>query len=438
MALAIGRGGRWVNWGGNQACTPAVVERPASEDEIVAIVQRAADSGRRVKVVGAGHSFTDIACTDGVMISLERCDRVLAVDTEARQVTVDAGITIERLGDELARLGLAQPNLGDIGYQSIAGAISTSTHGTGIKLGNLASQVCALSMVLADGSVLHCAPERDTETFRAAQVGLGALGILSTVTLQCVPAFNLLAVEEPGSFDATLAELDALAAANEHFEFYWLPHTERVIRLLNNRTDAPARPKGKVGGWLDDVLLENHAFGLLCRLGRVRPGWIPTLNRLEARLLSDAKFSDRSDRVFTNPRLVRFVEMEYALPREALADAVRAVRALIESRGFQVSFPVEVRVGASDDITLSTAHGRETGYVAVHMFRGTAYDEYFGEVEAIMNGHDGRPHWGKMHYQTAQTLRPRYPGWDSFIAVRERLDPGRLFGNAYLERVLGA
>jgi L-gulonolactone oxidase len=435
-AAGSGSGWSFKNWGGNQACTPLSLERPSSEDELVALVHRAAAAGERVKVVGAGHSFTDIACTDGRMVSLDGYDHFLEVDTRAATVKVEGGITIAALGQALAEVGLAQPNLGDVAYQSIAGAISTATHGTGGRLGNISTQVKALSLVTADG-VLECSAEDNADVFQAARVGLGALGVISTVTLQCVPAFTLRSIQAPRQLDEVLDAVEDLVAANDHFEFFWIPHSDRVLAITNNRTDAPAHPPGKVSAYFNDIVMENHAFGLLQRLGRANTTWIPALGRVTGRLLNARDVADVSHRVFANQRLVRFVEMEYALPRPALAAAVRDVRSMIDRQGLRISFPVEVRIAAADDIWLSTASGRDTGYIAVHVFQGLPFDRYFREVEAIMNGYEGRPHWGKMHYQTAETLRPRYPHWADFIGVRDRLDPEGRFSNAYLDRVLG-
>jgi L-gulono-1,4-lactone dehydrogenase len=425
------------NWGGNQRCSPLALHKPSTEDELVALVQAAADAGEHVKVVGAGHSFTDIACTDGHMISLDNYRRVLEVDIAAATIKVQAGITIHDLGEVLAGQGLAQPNLGDIAYQSIAGAISTATHGTGQRLGNIATQVKALSLVTADGSIVDCSAEKNANVFNAARVGLGALGVISTVTLQCVPAFVLRSVQKPRVLDEVLEQIDELTSDNQHFEFFWIPHSDRVLAIANNPMDSPPNPPGPISAYFNDMLLENHAFGLLQRLGRANPRWIPPLGRFTASLLSSRTVVDSSRRVFANERLVRFVEMEYALPREVLAPAVREVRSMIDAKGLRISFPIEVRVAAGDDIWLSTASGRDTCYVAVHVFQGLPFDGYFHEVEAIMNGFNGRPHWGKMHYHSAATLRPRYAHWDDFIDVRNRLDPDGRFSNAYLDRVLG-
>jgi L-gulono-1,4-lactone dehydrogenase len=429
---------RWTNWAGTATCAPAAIEWPSGEEEISRAVRAAAEAGRRVRVAGTGHSFTDLCCTDGTLLRLDRCDRVLEVDAERRLVTVEGGITIARLSEELDRHGLALPNLGDVAYQTISGAISTATHGTGEQRYNIPCQVAGLSLVLGDGRVLRCSPEQDPEAFESARVGLGALGVISTVTLRCEPAFNLRSVQRPRDVDEVLEAFDELAAANEHFELFWFPHTRVAQTIRNNRTDEPARPSGRLGAWVDDILLENHVFGLVQRLGHRNPAWIPPLGRLAARAMGSSEVVDRSHRIFANERLVRFAEMEYAIPRRHVVPAVRAVRSMIERRGLRISFPIEVRVLGGDDIPLSTAYGRDTAYVAVHVYWRLPYEPYFREVEAIMRDLEGRPHWGKLHFQDAASLRPRYPLWGRFAAVRDRLDPDRRFTNAYLERVLGS
>jgi L-gulonolactone oxidase len=297
-----------------------------------------------------------------------------------------------------------------------------------------------MRLVTGDGSVLEAtAPDcgdENPDLFAAARVGLGALGLVSTVTLQCVPAFRLHAVEEPVPVDDVLAELDELVAEHDHFEFYWVPHTRWALTKRNRRTDEPPRPRPRVREWVDDMALANYAFGALCRVGRVRPSLIPRLAKVIPST-GRVDYVDRSDRVFTSPRTVRFWEMEYGIPREALLEALGRIRRLVDETGMQLSFPVEVRVVAPDDIPLSTAFGRDTGYIAVHVYRGTPYDTYFSGVERIMDSYGGRPHWGKLHFQRAETLAPKYPRWDDFQKVRARVDPERRFANPYLDRVLG-
>jgi L-gulono-1,4-lactone dehydrogenase len=426
----------WRNWAGNQVAHPRAVHQPSSEDELSAIVKRAGADAATVKVVGRGHSFTDIACTDGHLVDLARYTRVIDVDVDTQRVTVEAGIPLERLNLELEARGLALPNLGDIAYQTVAGATQTGTHGTGARLGGLATQIVGMRLVLADGSVLDCSADEHADVFAVARVGLGALGIVSQVTLQCVPAFHLHAIERPMRVDAVVEELDELVAANDHFEFFWVPHTGWALTKANNRTDVPLSPRGRFAYWRDKQLLENHAFGLVCRVGRRRPAWIPRLARaLPAS--GTTEYVEPSYRVFASPRRVRFLEMEYAIPREACAPALRAVRQLVDDAGLLLNFPVEVRFTAPDDIALSTAFGRQSAYLAVHVFQGMDEERYFRGVERIMDDHDGRPHWGKLHFQTADTLAGRYTEWDRFLALRDRLDPERRFANGYTRRVLG-
>jgi L-gulonolactone oxidase len=234
-----------------------------------------------------------------------------------------------------------------------------------------------------------------------------------------------------------LAGFEELVAANEHFEFYVFPHCATALTRTNNRTGSPPQPRSRPRAYVEDVLLINRAFEAFCRLGRRFPSYIPQINRLVTRLAGGSRRTDRSDRIFTSPRLVRFTEMEYALPRARTITGLRCVLELIEEHGFAVPFPIEVRTVAADDALLSTAHGRDSGYIAVHMFEGMEWEPYFRAVEAALSELGGRPHWGKRHFQTAASLRPRYPEWDRFQTVRARLDPDGRFQNAYTRRVLG-
>ncbi|HVL91452.1 MAG TPA: D-arabinono-1,4-lactone oxidase [Actinomycetota bacterium] len=428
----------WGNWAGTASCRPARIVAPESDDELAWLLAEAFARGERVKIVGSGHSFTDAACTNEIMIRSDRLTRVLDVDRAARRVTVQPGITIHALAERLAAEGLAFRNLGDIGEQTIGGAIATATHGTGARSGTLSSQVSTIEMLAVDGRRVRCAPGSDGDLLAAARVSLGALGAMIAITLDVEEAYTLHAVEETMPLKAVLRSLESLADDNDHFELFWFPHTERALTKRNNRIDAPPRPRPRTRQWLDQELVANTLFGAVCRVGRARETLIPPMARLAGRLLPRTEHSDRSDRIFTSPRRVRFAELEYAIPRPFAADALRAVRALIERRGYRISFPVELRfTAADDDAFLSPAAGRPTAYLAVHVFQGMPYEAIFRDVEALMAGFDGRPHWGKIHFLAAEDLAGRYPGWDAFAAVRKRLDPGGLFRNDYLDRVLG-
>jgi L-gulono-1,4-lactone dehydrogenase len=418
----------WTNWARDQRCAPERIERPAGEAELAAVVAGAS----RVKVAGAGHSFTDIACTDGVMVDLRGMNRLLAV--EGAEVTVEAGITIRELGPLLAERGLALENQGDVDPQTLAGAICTATHGTGVRFGNVSSQVVRLRLVTARGEVVEL---REGDELLAGRVSLGALGAISAVTLRCVPAFTIHRVDEPQPLDEVLARFDEHVDSNDHFELFVFPYTRTALTLTSERTGREPRPPRAWESFVRDVLLENAALELACRLGRRFPAAIPQINRRVAGAVGRAEHLDASYRVYANRRTVRFTEMEYGIPREHVGEALRRVLGLVERRRLPVGFPVEVRVVAPDDALLSTAADRPTGYIAVHQYRGMEFESYFRGVEAIMDEYGGRPHWGKRHYQSAATLRSRYPGWDRFQAVRDRLDPERKFENEYLRRVLG-
>ena len=428
----------WVNWAGDQSCRPVRIVRPSGRHELAEVLASAAAAGERVRVAGSGHSFTEAALTAGTMVRLEALSGVLDADRDSGLVRVGGGTVLAELNEELARLGLAMENLGDIDRQTIAGAISTGTHGTGARLRNISAQVEGMELVLGDGSVRHLSVATDPELLRATRVGVGALGAISAVTLRCVPAFDLLRVDSPHPREEVLDSFQERADAHEHFELFTFPYADSALVLERNRLEGPPRPRGRGAAYLNDVVLENWALEALAATGKAIPRLIPALSRLAGRLASGSRTSDRSDRVFANERRVRFTEMEYALPREHGPEAARRVVEWVRANRYPVFFPIEMRVSAADDASLSPAHERDTAYVAVHQYRGMEWRPYFEAVEAIMDSYGGRPHWGKRHFQTAATLAPRYPAWDEFQHARDALDPQRVFANEYTDRVLGS
>ncbi|MBI0299115.1 FAD-binding protein [Streptomyces sp. PRKS01-29] len=427
----------WRNWAGNVTARPARIVAPSSTQELAEVVRRAAAEGLKVKAVGTGHSFTTAAATDGLLIRPHRMAGVRGLDRGAGTVTVAAGTSLRQLNETLSAHGLSLVNMGDIMEQTVAGATSTGTHGTGRDSASIAAQIKGLELVTADGSVLRCSAEENPEIFAAARIGLGALGVVSEITFGVEPEFLLTAREEPMPFDRVMADFEQLVAENEHFEFYWFPHTGNCNTKRNNRSTGPASPVGRVSGWVDDELLSNGIFQVACSVGRAVPATIPGIAKISSRALSARTYTDIPYKVFTSPRRVRFLEMEYAVPREAAVTVLRELKATVERSGLRVSFPVEVRTAPADDIPLSTASGRETAYIAVHLYRGTPHRAYFTAAEQIMIAHGGRPHWGKLHSRDAAYLAGVYPRFGEFAAVRDRLDPDRLFTNDYLRRVLG-
>jgi L-gulono-1,4-lactone dehydrogenase len=449
----------WRNWAGTAAAIPARWCQPRNETEISAAVKDAAAAGLRVRALGSGHSFTPVAATDGLALDLSSWTGIVAADTRTGMVTVRSGTTLRELNSALGGLGLAMANLGDIDAQTLAGALSTGTHGTGVRLGGLATQVEALDLVLADGSLVSCSATTRPELFAAARVGLGALGVITTVTLRCVPSFALAADERPVPVDEVIEQFDSLAAANDHFEFYWFPYGPNALVKRNNRLAPPGAPAsarpvpaasaglpppphdpGAMPDWRrfwEFEVMENAGFGALCRIGRAVPRLVPSLNRFSSAALSTRSYTDVCHRVFVTPRRVRFVESEYAVPRESVTDVLAELRRAVPRLADPVMFPVEVRVAAADDIWLSTAYGRDTGYIAIHQYVGLPYRAYFEAFESIVAAVAGRPHWGKLHSLDAERLRRLYPRFDDFRRVRAEVDPEARFGNPYLTRVLG-
>ncbi|MFE2146979.1 D-arabinono-1,4-lactone oxidase [Streptomyces sp. NPDC059456] len=441
-ATAAGKSGpgtrtAWHNWAGNVTAVPARVVTPSSVEELREAVRRAAGDGLKVKAVGTGHSFTAAAATDGVLVRPQALAGVREIDRAAGTVTVAAGTVLKDLNVALAREGLSLTNMGDIMEQTVSGATSTGTHGTGRDSASIAAQIRGLELVTADGRLLTCSEKEHPEVFAAARIGIGALGIVTAITFAVEPVFFLTAREEPMGFDRVTAEFEQHFAENEHFEFYWFPHTGNCNTKRNNRSQGPAAPPGAVSAWVEDELLSNGIFQAVNSFGRAVPAAIPSIARVASRALSARTYTDIPYKVFTSPRRVRFVEMEYALPREQVVEALRELKAMVDRSGLRISFPVEVRTAPADDIALSTASGRETAYIAVHMYKGTPYQAYFTAAERIFTAHGGRPHWGKVHTRDAEYLARVYPRFGEFTALRDRLDPDRLFGNDYLRRVLG-
>ncbi|MBB2911840.1 L-gulonolactone oxidase [Streptosporangium becharense] len=432
------------NWAGNQSATPAETMTPSRTEEVSRAVRDAVAAGHRVRMAGTGHSFTGVALTDGLLLRPDALTGIREIGDG--WVTAAAGTPLSVLNDELHRRGLALANMGDIAAQTLAGAIQTGTHGTGRLVGGLADQVLALEMVLADGEVVTVRGDgegkiRDgvgeRDLFDAARVGLGALGVVTAVTFRVEPSFLLRSVRQPMTLSGILGSLDELIEENEHLDFFWMPHTEVCLTKRNNRTAGPAAPRSAFRRWLDDEFLENTLFGVTCGLGSRYPALIPRINALSGAALSPSAFTDASHRVFTSVREVRFLEMEYAIPREHLGQALREIRDLLDLRDWRISFPIEVRVTPPGDAWLSTAYGRESAYIACHVYRPTPNPEYFAEVEEIMTRFGGRPHWGKLHTRDAAYLATVYPRFADFLALRDLLDPGRVFANDYLDTVLG-
>lgn len=430
----------WRNWSGLEQAVPRHVETPTSTAAVLDAVRRARSGGTTVKMTGTGHSFTAIAVPEHTLLRPDALTGVLAVDREAMTVTARAGTLLKDLNLALERLGLSLHNMGDIAEQTLAGAVSTGTHGTGGVAAGLAAQLAGLEMVTGTGEVVRATRTENPDVLEVARVGLGALGVLTSLTFHVEPLFVVEAHEQPMRWDEALESYDALVAAAHHVDMYWFPHTDHMMVKQNVRTDlAPGEqePPSALAAWWEDELVSNTAFGALCRVGGVVPSLVPRINRVAGRALSERRYSDLAHRVFVSSRRVRFREMEYAVPREVGLDVLRECRRVVEASDWRVAFPVEIRTAPADDVPLSTSSGRDSLYLAFHVPADTDHRPYFDGLEPLLREAGGRPHWGKVHTRTAADLAPAYDRFDDFLAMRERLDPDRVFANAYLRRVLG-
>lgn len=434
------------NWSGHVHAHPHTFVRPTSAGELGEVLRSVANAGQRVRAVGAGHSFTPIAAGDDVMINLDHLSGIITVDEATGRVRFHAGTRLRDIPALLAPFGLALANQGDVNPQALAGAISTSTHGTGLGFTGFAGTVTGLSLMGPDGAVRRLSAISDPEVFDLARVGLGVLGIVTEIELQCVPAFDLIAEEVVTDVDELLADLGPRMQAADHFEFYWFPHTDTALTKTNTRVGlgeigpghlAEAGVRNRFLTLLDKEVVENGALRLAVELGSAVPSLVPRINRIAQSAVSDRTYRAPGYDVFVTPRRVRFNEMEYAVPLASGAEVIREIRDAIESRGWTISFPIEVRSAAADDVPLSTAYGRETMYIAVHRFVKDEFAEYFRVVEQICRRHGGRPHWGKIHSLDADDLRELYPRFDDFCSLRGQLDPQATFGNRFTDSLFG-
>lgn len=422
------------NWARTVSWRPARVGRPASVDDVVAAVDEARRRGEEVRAIGSGHSFTPLVATSGTTLVLDRLSGLVKSEPVERRATLRAGTKLHEVGPLLDRHGLAMENLGDVDRQALAGALLTGTHGTGERLGILATQVVGMRMVTGRGDVIELT-EQEPELLAAARVSLGLLGIVTDVTLRVVPRFHLRYLAERRSLDDVLADLDRAVSEHRHFEFFWLPHSGYVQAKVHDVTDDPPTSRG----WrhANEVVLENVALLTLSEIVRTFPALAPRIGRLSGRLVGRVEGVDVSHRVFANRRWFRFNEMEYNVPRASLPGVLTELRSLIERQRLPVHLPIEVRFVAGDDAWLSPAFARDSAYVAVHTYEGQAFRRYFLAAEEILAAHAGRPHWGKVHSLSPVALRARYPRWDEFLRVRAELDPDGVFLSPYLRGLFG-
>lgn len=422
------------NWSGIAVSQPYEIAYPETVDDIVHLVSVCRRRHQRIRVIGAGHSFTPLAQTSDVLVSLDYLVGVSAVDEQAHTVSVWAGTTLRELSTRLYQQGWAQENLGDIDNQSIAGAISTGTHGTGILFGNLSTQVEEIQAVTASGDLIVCSEQTHRDWFKALQVSLGMLGIIVKVTLRVVPAKVMHYESRRLSLDECLERLPEFRDQHDHFECYWFPHTETAQIKLLDETDAPA-DTSDIWDDMNDLLIENGMLGVMSKGCKLFPALTRPVSKLSAKFVPTGSATRYSHELYTSQRLVHFNEMENSIPAEQMAAVIRDIKLYVEKYHFDVHFPIECRFVKADDIWLSPAYGRDSAFIAAHMYRGMPFQYYFAKLEEIFRFYQARPHWGKLHTRDADELSALYPHWENFKKVRQTLDPEGMFQNEYLKRL---
>lgn len=389
----------WVNWSGSVIFSPSRIEKPRHEEELAQLIRRANEDNQIVRVVGAGHSSVPLMATNDVLVSMEKFNTLISHDLEKQEAVIGAGLTVQEAGQALLKVGLAMHNTGDIDQQTVAGAIATGTHGTGRTLQNLATMLIGARLVNGSGEIVDYNIEDDPEIIPGLRASLGGLGILTAIRLKLLPKFELHRRELCAHIEDVLSHLDQLKEENRNFDFYWYPRSDEAkIRLLN--------PPGEGTQVLPYAMM-------------------------------DKGHTDWSANILPRKRILKFDEMEYALPIEAGPECFEEVRRCIKERWRKiVGWRVLYRTVAADDAYLSPAHGRGTVTISLHQNASLPFWEYFKDIEPVFRHYGGRPHWGKKHTLKAKELEPLYPEWKTYQALRRQFDPNNRLLNPYLRELL--
>ena len=425
----------FTNWSGSVKSSPQSIEKPSSESEIISLIEKASTEGKTIRPVGSGHSFTPLVQTNDIIVSLDNWQGLISVDKENYTATAKSGTKIHQFSDLAFSHGLAQENLGDIDQQSIAGALSTGTHGTGISFGTLSTQLTEIKLINGKGEFIVCSESNNREIFKAAQIGLGSLGIITEMSFRLVPAYKLKYVGQKENVFDVLQNFERHNAQNRNFEFYWFPYSEVAQTKYSNITDEPV-DTDKLSYFMD-LLVENWLYEALCFPTRYFPSLSKSVAKISSSLLSGSKKVNYSHKVYATPRTVRFNEMEISVPIQAFKEVKTEVIRTFQKRKFNVQFPTENRFVKQDDIWMSSAYGRDSAYIAFHVYRGKEYLEYFKTMCDICSHYEGRPHWGKMHQFDTSYLSKNIPKWDDFMKLRAEMDPKGVFLSPYMKKLFG-
>jgi FAD/FMN-containing dehydrogenase len=390
----------FVNWSGSLRFTPRSQVWPANDDAVCAYVRDAAARSRKIRVAGSGHSSAPLVETPDILMSMRDYRGLIDYDLASSRATVGAGTVLHILGQILHGVGLSMQNLGDVDTQTIAGVISTGTHGSGRKLQNISATLVGVRAITGSAEIVEWSVEKVPDLINAARVSMGLLGIFTAVRLQLEPKYRLRRREYCARTEDCLAHLDELADAHRNFDFYWYPRRDEVKLRTLNPPEAP----------------------------------IPDLPY--ARCIQEEQ--EYSHEIIARERDLKFEELEYFVPAEAGPACFREIRRrVLERHRKQVGWRVLYRLVARDEGFLSPVYGRDSVAISVHQNASLAYQEYFDDIEPILRAHDGRPHWGKKHSLHGAALAALYPRWNDFMTLRRRLDPRGVFLPAPMARLLG-
>ena len=420
------------NWSGYLTWDPKKILFPESEKEIQNIVKKALEEDQKIRVMGSGHSFTPVSATNDILISLDNYQGLISSDKENLTATVKGGTKLFLLNQLLHEQGMAMENLGDIDQQSIAGAISTGTHGTGISFGSLSTQVLRLSFINGLGEKVTCSKYENHELFKAAQISLGTLGIITELTLQCIPSYKLELIIDKTTLKEILSSYKEVIQNNRNFEYYWFPNTEYVMTKVCNVTDDPVDKSG-LKNYFQDYILENYAFKLICEFAKIFPSKSIWTSKFSAKTISYHRKVNYSHKVLVAPRLVKFNEMEYNVPLEAYEDVMKDVVKWINKNNKTVHFPIENRFVKGDDIYLSPSYKRDSAYIACHVYNKKEFTAFFTALEEIFLSYEGRPHFGKINQFNKELMNQCYPEFNTFCKLREENDPSNIFISDYMK-----
>lgn len=427
----------WKNWAGNVRFTPGSIAQPSSTAEVVELLRNAATDGRKVRCIGTGHSWSALAETRDILLNTDKLNRIISADAATGQVVVEAGAKLKDLNVQLWERGLAFSNLGSIAEQSLAGAVSTATHGSGINHRILASQIQRFTIVRPNGEVQVIDSERDKELFNTAIISLGALGIITEMTLKAVPCYQLHERSGLMDFDEVCDHVLDWIKQHDHLKLWWFPHTDRMMVYRYDRTQEPVNDS-RLRQKLMDEWLSVTGYRLMLWWADRKPVRRKWVNRqIVGHMLPDVDRIERSYKVFNVPEPPIHRETEWAFDIGLAPKLLREYSDMVNANGHLINFIQEIRFVKGDDFALSPCHGRDSVYVGAYNADDRGWEELLADFEGLAMRFEGRPHWGKEFNVGSDYLRRAYPKWEEFRSLRNAFDPDRSMSNRMTERLFG-